>query len=181
MDLRSIITSTNSGLMQSILVLGNCQIVHIHGHNTSKQNNSLFTCLNSHQENERKFYQLNLYPIISLASYKSQFWIWHFWSPYFCRPHFAAYTICSINLFASWWSCEVVWWLISVFSRIFWDSPWNFVPWSMKTLIGAPNLLSTLSKNAYAIHSLLQFGNGTNPTTWKVFSHDQNILVMSHF
>jgi len=29
-------------------MLGNCQIFHNHGHNTSKQNNLLFTCLNPH-------------------------------------------------------------------------------------------------------------------------------------
>jgi hypothetical protein len=121
----------------------------------------------THQENERKFYWLNLDPKISLASCKSQFRTWPFWSPYFCKPHFSAYIICSINLFASWWSREVVWWSISVFSHIFWDSSWNFIPWLMKFFFGTPNLLSTLSKNAYVVHSLLQSSNGTNPTTWK--------------
>jgi steroid 5-alpha reductase family enzyme len=56
----------------------------------------------------------------------------------------------------------VVWWSISVFSHNSWKSPWNFMPWLMKTLDGAPNLLSTLSKNVYATPSLMQFSNNTN-------------------
>jgi hypothetical protein len=37
MDQRPITTSTNNGITQHILVLGNCQILHNHGHNTLEQ------------------------------------------------------------------------------------------------------------------------------------------------
>jgi hypothetical protein len=64
------------------------------------------------------------------------------------------------NLSTSWWSHEIVRWSINVFSHNFWNSPHNFVPWSMTTSVGALSLLNSMSKNAYA--SLLQFGNGTD-------------------
>ncbi len=84
------------------------------------------------------------------------------WRPYFCKPYFIVFTIRSINLFALGWSHEILGWLINVFSHNSSNSPWNFVPWSMKTLVGAPNLLSTMSKNPYATISLLWFNNGIN-------------------
>jgi hypothetical protein len=59
------------------------------------------------------------------------------------------------------WSHEVMQRSINVFSHNFLNSPQNYVPWLVKTLAGAPNLLNTLFKNAYVTPSLLQFGNGT--------------------
>ncbi len=100
---------------------------------------------------------LNLYPIVNYGSYKSQFRIWLLWRPYFCKSSFTICTI-HINSFVSRWFCEVVQWSINVFSH----NSWNFVPWLVKILVRTPNLLSTLSKDAYVTPSLLWSNNGTN-------------------
>jgi hypothetical protein len=92
---------------------------------------SLLTCLNSHikiihvettitfhwieagnssswpnnekhgEKHEREDYQLNLYPITSNGSCKSQSWIRFLWRSYFRKPCFIIYTIHSTNLLAS--------------------------------------------------------------------------------
>jgi hypothetical protein len=90
---------------------------------------------------------LNLYPTTNHGSCRFQFWAWPFWSPYLWKLCLVTCTICSTNLFTSRWSHEIMWWLISDDSYNSWNSPWNFVPWLMKTSTGAPNLLSTLPKN----------------------------------
>jgi hypothetical protein len=127
------------------------------GNSSSQPNNKRYG-----EKDERKAYQLNLYPITSHGSYKSQFQVWPLWRPYFCKPHFTICTIHLTNLFASWWSHEVVWWSINALSHSSWNSPWNYVPWLVRTSARAPNLLSTLTKNAYDVPSLLRSGNGTN-------------------
>ncbi len=79
-------------------------------------------------------------------------------------------TICSTNPSASGstnpctsrWSYEVVQWSINTFSHNSWNSPQNYVPWSMRILTRAPNLLNIMSKNAYVVFSLLWSKNGTN-------------------
>jgi hypothetical protein len=53
-------------------------------------------------------------------------------------------------------------WSINAYSHNSWNSVWNYVPWSTKNSIGTPNLLNTLSKNAYVALSLLQSSNKTN-------------------
>ncbi len=93
---------------------------------------------------------------------KSQFRVWPLWRPYFCKPRFIVYTIHSTNLSTLGWSHEIMQWSINAFSHNSWNSPHNFVPWSVRTSIGSPNLLNTLSRNAYVAFSLLRFGNGTN-------------------
>jgi hypothetical protein len=114
------------------------------------------------EKDEKEACQLNLYPITNHGNYKSQFRIWPLWRPYFHKPHFIVCTIHSTNMSTSRWFHDVVQWLINVFSHNSWNCPWNFVLWLMRTLARAPNLLSTLSKNAYATLSLLWFDNGTN-------------------
>ncbi len=52
-------------------------------------------------------------------------------------------------------------WSINVFSHNFWNSPWTSIAWLVRISIGALNLLSNLSKNAYAT-PLLWSCNGTN-------------------
>ncbi len=84
------------------------------------------------------------------------------WRPYFCKPCVTIFTFHLVNLSTLIWSHEVVRWLMNVFSHNFWNSPWNFVPWSMTTLTRAPNLQNTMSKNPYVVISLLQSGNATN-------------------
>jgi hypothetical protein len=111
------------------------------------------------QLNNKKYYEkdekeacwLNLYPIASHGSYKSQFCVWPLWRPYFCKSHFTVSTIRLVNPFALGWFHEVVRWSINVFSHNSWNSPYNFVPWLVRTLARTPNLLSTLSKNAYDV------------------------------
>ncbi len=99
---------------------------------------------------------------ISHGSCKSQSWIWPLWRPYFHKSCFIISTIHSTKPFALGWSHEIVQWSISAFSHNFWSSPQNYVPWSMRILVKAPNLLSTLSKNAYVASSLLWSNNKTN-------------------
>ncbi len=48
-----------------------------------------------------------------------------------------------------------------------WNSSWNFVPWLVRTLVGAQNLLNTLYKNACDTISLPQFAMAPIPTIWK--------------
>jgi hypothetical protein len=67
-----------------------------------------------------------------------------------------------INPFASWWLREVVPRSINAFSHNFWKSPHNYISWSVKTSARTPNLLNTLSKNAYASPLLSWISNGTN-------------------
>jgi len=111
---------------------------------------------------KKKIYQLNLYPIASHGSCKSQSQLWPLWRPYFCKPCFIVSTIRSTNPSTSRWSCEIMQWSINVFTHNSWNSPQNFVPWYVRTSARTPNLLSNLSKNEYVIFSLLWFGNGTN-------------------
>jgi len=53
-------------------------------------------------------------------------------------------------------------WSINIFSHNSWNSPQNYVPWSMRISIRAPNLLSISSKNACVVLSLLRSKNGTD-------------------
>ncbi len=92
---------------------------------------------------------MNLYPATNHGSCRFQFWTWLFWSPYFRKLCLVTCTICSNNLSISRWSHEIMWRLISDDSYNFWNFPWNSVPWWVKTSTRAPNLLSTLPKNAY--------------------------------
>jgi hypothetical protein len=96
---------------------------------------------------------LNLYPIVSHGRCKSQSWIWPLWRPYFRKPRFNVYT----KMVS--WSCAMI---NQCFLTQLLEFPWNFVPWLVRTSIGAPNLLSTLSKNAHVMPSLLRSDNGTN-------------------
>ncbi len=114
----------------------------IEANNLGSQPNNKKQC----EKDEREVCQLNLYPIVNYGSYKSQSWVWHFWKPYFCNPCFTVCTIRLANSFASGWSCEVMQWSINVFSHNFWNSPRNFIPWLVRTSVGAPNLLSTYPK-----------------------------------
>ncbi len=53
------------------------------------------------ENDARKAYQLNLYPIPNHDSCSSQSLIWPFWCPYFCKVlHLTTCTICSTNLYA---------------------------------------------------------------------------------
>ncbi len=138
-----------------IIVIAFCQIEA--SNSSSWPNNKRYG-----EKDEREACQLNLYTIASHGNCKSQSRVWPLWRPYFHKPHFTVYTICLTNPFASGWSHEIMRWSINAFSHNSWNSPHNFIPWSMKTLIGTPNLLSTLSKNAYVVPSLLQSDNATN-------------------
>jgi len=119
------------------------------------------------KKNEREPYQLNLYPIINHGDCRSQFQIWPLWSPYFYTPFSIVNTNRSINMSPLGWSCEVVWWSSNVFLHNFWNSPRNFVFWLMKTLTRAPNLLSTLSKNAHVPLHCYNMATTPTPTTWR--------------
>ncbi len=138
-----------------ITTIASCQIEV--GNLGSQPNNKKYG-----EKDERKACRLNLYPIASHGSCKSQFRVWPLWRPSFCKPHFTICTICSNNPSVWRWSCEVVQWLINAFSHNSWNSPWNYIPWSMKTSAKTPNLLNILSKIAYATLLMLRFGNGTS-------------------
>jgi hypothetical protein len=62
--------------------------------------------------------------------------------------------------------------LINAFWQSFWNSQWNSTFWSMSTLVGAPNMLNTLSINAQVVLSLLWPNNGTN------FSHFEKCSII---
>ncbi len=117
-----------------------------------------------YDENDaRKAYQLNLYPIPNHDSSSSQVLVWPFWCPYFCKvPRFTIYTICSTNLYALGWFHEVMWWSIKNFSCNLWNFSWNSILWLVNVLSRMRNLLNTPSINAYVAPSLLWFTNGTN-------------------
>ncbi len=112
---------------------------------------------NSRKYSEKDANEMNLYPMANHGNCKSQFQVWPFWSPYFRNPHFTVCTIHLANPFALRWYREVVWWCINVFSHKSWKSLRNFIPWSMRTSVGTPNLLNILSKNAHVAPSLLRF------------------------
>jgi len=97
----------------------------------------------------REAWWLNLYPTTNHGSFRSQFWTPPFRSPYLQKPCLVTCTIRSTNPSTSRWCCEVMQWLINYDSYNSWNSPWNFIPWLVKTSTGAPNLLNTLLKNAY--------------------------------
>ncbi len=122
------------------------------------------------EKDEREAYWLNLYPITNHGNYKPQYWVWPLWKPYFHKPRFTIYTIYtihSINLSASRWFWEVVWWSVNVFSHNFWNSPWNFVPWSVKTPVGALNLLIPNPKMHMLLLHYYNSAMELTPTTWK--------------
>jgi hypothetical protein len=50
------------------------------------------------EEDARKIYCLNLYPIMNHGSCNSQYLIWPFWNPYFQKAYFTIYTIHLVNL-----------------------------------------------------------------------------------
>ncbi len=114
------------------------------------------------EKNANEVYQLNLYPMANHGNFESQFQMWPFWRPYFYNPHFTIYTIHLVNLSTSKWSHEVVWWSINAFPHKSYKSPWNSIPWLVKTLVGTSSLLNIMSINAYVAPSLLWFGKGTN-------------------
>jgi len=172
--------------------VGQWPYFHSHGHNMSEQGGLVHTCLNPHikiiyvdychlsyrietsnlgsrpnndkygEKDEKEAFQLNLYPITNHGSCKSQFRIWPLWRPYFPNPLFIVCTIRSTNPSTLGWSHEVVRWSINIFSHNSWNSPQNYVPWSVRISTRAPNLLNILSKNAYVVISLLRSKNGTN-------------------
>ncbi len=82
------------------------------------------------ENDARKAYQLNVYPIPDHDSCSSQSLIWLFWCPYFCRIlHLTICTIFSTNLYALRWSHKVMWWSIKVYSCNFWKFSWNSILW----------------------------------------------------
>jgi hypothetical protein len=193
----------NHGILKSISMLNNCQIFYSHRHHMLEQSNLLFTCLIHiegslrtitiitscqmevgslrSQHNNKKYGErnvneacrINLYPMANHGNYKSQSWVWHFLRPYFRNSWFIVYTICLANPSALGWSREIIQWSINAFSHKSWKSPWNYIPWLVKTLVGTLNLLSILSINAYATPSLLQFSNWHQLQPFgKMFNHN---------
>ncbi len=126
------------------------------------------------ENDARKVYQVNLYPMFNHDSCNSQSLVWPFWCPYFCKvPHLTICTICSTNLYALGWFHEVMWWSIRIFSCNFWNFSWNSILWLMNISTRMPNLLNMLSINAYVVPSLLWFSNGTN------ISHLNKCLIIT--
>ncbi len=119
------------------------------------------------EKDEREVCQLNLYPIANHGNCKSQSWVWPLQKPYFCNLRFTVCTIRLINPFTSRWSSEVVQWSINVFSHNFCNSPRNFIPWLMKTSIGAPNLLSIYPKMHMLLFHCYNPTMEPIPTTWR--------------
>jgi hypothetical protein len=71
-----------------IITIVSCQIKA--GNSKSQPNNKKYG-----EKDEKKVCQLNLYPIVSHGSCKSQSQVWPLWRPYFRKPYFTMYTICS--------------------------------------------------------------------------------------
>jgi hypothetical protein len=117
------------------------------------------------ENDARKAYQLNLYPIPNHDSCSSQSLVWPFWCPYFCKVlHLMTCTICSTNLYALGWYHEIMWWSIRAFSCNFWNFSWNSILWLMNISTRTPNLLNMLSINAYVYYDYYDLVMAPTPT-----------------